>query len=219
MSDHTLLKDYMEYRCGIYYWLKKLYMSEPSVEILTDIHEVCKTNALDEELPLYELAFTKYFGSLNKKTIAKLEKEYRAEYARLFIGPKRVPAPPYESVYCENKKSMFGHSTIQVRNLYKNAGLRLEISANVPDDFIGFELEFMYYLAYETVKSLEENNEEKTIQLLAFQHYFLEKHLTRWIERFTNDIVSHTEIECFKVIAQFTNEFIMTDFESLSELV
>lgn len=219
MNDTTLLKEFMEYRCGMYFWLKNLYVSEPSTSTLMDVADVCKEQVITDEIPGYESDFISYFSSLSKEGLEELHKEIKVEYARLFFGPKRIPASPYESVYRTVKKHMFGETTIQVRRLYENAGLEIEKKNNVPDDFIGFELEFMYYLSYETVKAIKDENEEMLEKLLKYQNHFLKEHLTVWIGKFTKNIVDNTTIDYFKVTANCINGFIEDDYNFLSNLL
>ena len=105
------------------------------------------------------------------------------------------------------------------REIYKNAGVRLDIKDNLPDDFIGFELEFMYYLSYETLQALKIDDEEKVEKLFKYQQHFLKEHLTVWIEKFTEDIINNTEMDYFKTVANFTREFINSDNNYLTELI
>ena len=56
----------------------------------------------------------------------------RIDYSRLFIGPYRLLAPPYGSVYLENTRRIMGNSTLDVRDKYADEGLRLDIKED-PD--------------------------------------------------------------------------------------
>ncbi|MEG2291448.1 MAG: molecular chaperone TorD family protein [Clostridium sp.] len=218
MNNNELLKEYMDYRCGIYFWLRNLYISEPTVEILSDIVQTCREFGINEDSPAYEKEFIYFFANLSKEDIENTNKELKSEYARLFLGPKRILAPPYESVYCTRNRQLFGETCISVRRLYEQLGLKINKVGNVPDDFIGFELEFMYYLAFTTGEVINDNNMDKIDELLNHQYNFIKDHIGVWIERFTNDIYENTKMEYFKVIANFTKEFILEDYKSLSEL-
>lgn len=219
MDKNELIKSFMEYRCTIYYWLKNLYITEPSTKTLLEIVNTCKVYEIDDTIPNCEKEFINFFAKLNEKEVEKLHNEIKVEYARLFLGPKKIPAPPFESVYTTKTRHMFGESTTEVRELYKNAGLKLETKDNLPDDFIGYELEFMYYLSYETIKALEENNEEKVEKILKYQYHFLKEHLNVWIKDFTKDILDNTTNDYFRVTAKLTAEFIKGEYNNLKELI
>ena len=214
-----MLKEYLEYRCGMYFWLKDLYIVEPTAKVLTSISEVCRDCDI-EDYPEHEGNFIDYFKKLELDKVEDLVKEIRVEYARLFLGPKHIVASPYESVYTSCTRSIFGESCIQVRELYKNAGLEIESnSSNIPEDFIGYELEFMYYLSYKALKALEENDLELVDKILKYQHYFFKEHLGKWIEPFTDNVSKNTNMEFFKILAEFTKEFITSDEKLILELV
>lgn len=217
MLTQDMLKEYMEYRCSIYYWLKNLYLSEPTVEILEDISEVCKTYSELEESPKCERKFIEFFAGLND--VKSLYQDIKIEYARLFLGPKKPIASPYESVYTSCRSQIFGESATAVKKQYEEMGLKIQSKAHIPEDFIGYELEFMYYLSYFTVTLYDDKNFEKINDIIKYQQRFLEEHLKNWIEKFTSNIVENTKMEYFKVLGNFTKEFIIDDYNSMSELI
>ena len=47
------------------------------------------------------------------------------DYAKLFVGPFSLSAPPYGSVYLEDERRVMGESTFDVIHRYKDAGLEL----------------------------------------------------------------------------------------------
>jgi TorA maturation chaperone TorD len=54
----------------------------------------------------------------------ELLREIQADYTRLFIGPGKVLAPPYESVHFSSDRLMFQMETLQVRRWYARFGLQ-----------------------------------------------------------------------------------------------
>ncbi|WP_302669964.1 TorD/DmsD family molecular chaperone [uncultured Clostridium sp.] len=219
MEEREFLQAFMEYRCGIYYWLKNLYISEPTKEQLIEIINTCREQKLDNTIPVCEGEFVNFFKGIDKRSINKLHKEIKVEYARLFLGPKHVPAPPFESVYRTKTRHMFGETTTEVRKLYKNAGLKIEAKDNLPDDFIGYELEFMYYLSFEALRALNEGDEVVLDKVIKYQYHFIKEHLNTWIKDFTKDIFENTTMEYFKVVANLTNEFIKDDYNNIENLI
>ena len=56
--------------------------------------------------------------------------ELRVEYNRLFVGPGKLPCPPYESVYRTDRVegeigTLMGPSALDVKNRYAEAGLEI----------------------------------------------------------------------------------------------
>lgn len=61
-------------------------------------------------------------------------------------GAGKLPAPPYESVYASQGRSVMQEKTIEVRKKYLEAGLLPTMLYKIPDDHVATEFEFMYYL-------------------------------------------------------------------------
>ena len=102
----------------------------------------------------------------------------KIDYTRLFVGPFKLLAPPYGSVYLENSMIM-GESTVDVRNWYEKEGLDIVIN-DVPDH-IAMELEFMYYIVVKQIEVDKNSNMEIIQSCRQTQYSFLRTHLSRWL--------------------------------------
>ena len=125
------------------------------------------------------------------------------DYARLFVGPFELLAPPYGSVYIGKERRVMSESTEDAFRCYQFAGLELDQNIPEPPDHIAFELEFMHYLVFQDMK--ESNNES------GVQKYFLENHLGSWIEDFTKRIEKYALSVFFLNLAQITRIFVKND--------
>ncbi|GAH03838.1 unnamed protein product, partial [marine sediment metagenome] len=72
----------------------------------------------------------------------------KVDYARLFVGPYSLLAPPYGSVYLEGERRIMGDSTLNVLAMYRETGLDIAQDFNDAPDHIAAELEFMYSLVF-----------------------------------------------------------------------
>ncbi|MHC4882436.1 MAG: TorD/DmsD family molecular chaperone [Planctomycetota bacterium] len=135
----------------------------------------------------------------------------KIDFTRLFIGPFKVLAPPYGSVYLEDGR-MMGESTIDVRNWYEKDGL--DVVLNDAPDHIAMELEYGYYLVVKQIQATNERN------LQDFQHYqqkqkmFLCSHLARWLPRFAKNVQENAQTEFYRKLAQLTEMFVQKDLEA-----
>ncbi len=77
---------------------------------------------------------------------AESMREMHDDHRRLFLGPERVLACPYESVYLNEEHLTFGSQTLAVREWYSRYGLRAPAEGREPDDHIGLELVFVSHL-------------------------------------------------------------------------
>jgi TorA maturation chaperone TorD len=135
------------------------------------------------------------------------EEELLVEYARLFVGPNELLAPPYGSVYLEEGGKVMGESTARVMEFYKAEGLSMDEQFQNLPDHITAEMEFMYYLAYHEVKAFEENDREKAVYFLNRQEAFLRMFLDGWIVPFCVKIKEGTENGFYQTLADCLSVF------------
>ena len=127
------------------------------------------------------------------------------EYTRLFIGPYRLPCPPWESVYVSPKKLMLQDAASQVMSIYREAGFTLD-TADVLPDHIGAELNFLALLLRKSHTEGEQNE-----CYITLTQKFLSEHLVNWVSNFTEDVENAAELPFYKTLARLTRTMIMAD--------
>ncbi len=136
------------------------------------------------------------------------DEELLVEYARLFVGPNELLAPPYGSVYLEEGGKVMGESTVRAAEFYKAEGLAMDEQFHNLPDHITAEMEFMYYLAYHEVEALEKNDREKAVYFLNRQEAFLRTYLDGWVIPFCEKIKEGTENGFYQALADCLSVFI-----------
>jgi len=69
----------------------------------------------------------KYISSMQSDIAGMARVEtLEVDYARLFVGPFNLMAPPYGSVYLEGGRQVMGASTADVQKRYRAAGLDID---------------------------------------------------------------------------------------------
>jgi TorA maturation chaperone TorD len=139
-----------------------------------------------------------------KRSEDELLSDLQADYTRLFIGPGKVLAPPYESVHFSLHRLMFQKETLQVRQWYARFGLQSEKIYNEPDDHIGLELVFMAHLATQAATAAKQEDGEMLDRMLEAQRMFASTHLFRWAFRWCDQVCEHTRTDFFRGIALMT---------------
>ena len=141
------------------------------------------------------------------------------EYNRLFVGPGKLPCPPYESVYRTDRDAgeigtLMGPSVWDVKNRYAEAGL--EISKDFRDypDHVAVELEFMHFLcSREATAALSEDKENWRRR----EKEFLEIHLKSWAGVFSDKVLKSTDSQFYKTAASFLKEHIDDELAYFAE--
>jgi TorA maturation chaperone TorD len=75
----------------------------------------------------------------------RLHRDLRLDHLALFSGPN-PQAPPWESVWRERDRLLFGRRTRLVCDCYGEWGLRIEQAGREPEDHLGLELAFLLFL-------------------------------------------------------------------------
>lgn len=137
------------------------------------------------------------------------------DFSGLFVGPYLLLAPPYGSVYLENKRMVMGESTIDVISQYKDE--ELDIGIKEAPDHIAIELEFMYFLIFREIEAIGNGQYDDAVNFLAKEKAFLTNHLCTWVPDFTDNIKKHAQTKFYQDLAHLTNSFILKDMETVSD--
>lgn len=140
------------------------------------------------------------------------------DFSRLFLGPYKMHAPPYGSVYLDDKRQIMGDSTLEVRNKYRESGLDISSDFRDPPDHIAAELEFMYFLILKEIEAIGNSDIDTAVSFLEQQRTFLREHLGAWVFDFADIIEEKAETDFYKNLARATRTFIEENFDELSDL-
>lgn len=153
-------------------------------------------------------------GNMAQALQDSVQVDLAVEHAALFIGPFELPAPPYGSVYLEQSNRLMGDSTMEVKNIYADAGLKLDVQE--PPDHISFELEFVHYLFSQEKKALDNKDSDKAQHLATQRDNFLRVYLAPWVPRFCEKIRTATKQIFYQNLADCLEIFINQETISLS---
>jgi TorA maturation chaperone TorD len=176
--------------------LSSMYLCKPSQESLTGWTSLlgADTPALLDDLK----------GALSgiDTTSDGIMEDLLWDYTRLFIGPYKLPCPPWESVYTSQKKLMMQDAADDARRAYAELGLVIDDLAVMPDH-IGAELNFLAIL-YERAGERREDQSDH----VRIGDAFLNDHLTKWVPQFTADMEIAAETHLYKALARTTRNTI-----------
>lgn len=143
---------------------------------------------------------------LNRQTALR---ELEIEYTRLFVNAyPGIPAPPYGSIYLETDGLVWGDTTVDVLNIYTEAGLRISDDFHDVPDHIAAELEFVWYLLREELKAKEEEDSERGLKMSSIQRQFLTGHLLKWAPSFLDKVIENTRSLFYQEVSVLAKEFI-----------
>lgn len=129
------------------------------------------------------------------------------EFTRLFLGPGRPVAHPYESVYREGR--MVGDTTLDVRRRLIEEGLVPR--HQIQPDHVGIELAFMAHLASREALAWEIGDTDGARNCLSRQASFLQDHLATWLPQFCHRILVGRPHTHYADLAHRTEAFVTGD--------
>ena len=168
---------------------KKMFLEEDLFKNLTEnLKQVCP-DAAD-------------FSSNMERSIHNYkEEDLSVEYAKLFVGPFELLAPPYGSVYLDDGGRVMGDSTMKVIEAYQREGLSKNDDFKDLPDHIVVEMEFMSYLLFKEREALEKSDSDAVKEYADKQEDFLSNSIRPWIPQFCSRIKEGTENEFYRSLA------------------
>jgi len=141
--------------------------------------------------------------------------ELLVEYSRLFLGPFKLVAPPYGSVWLDRARTVMGNSTAQVAAVYQTHGLHLADDFPELPDHIAVELEFLSYLAFQQRQAQTTGNQDQATRLVTAQLGFINEFLAPWLKPFCQAIIEDGEAPFYMALAACTAAFVAADSAAL----
>lgn len=134
----------------------------------------------------------KEYSSTNRENLFS---DLKTEYHRLFIGYKKLLAPPYASVYWDSTGKLMQEPAILLKRLYKEWGF--EVSKDYKDlpDHISLQLEFLYQLG-------EIMNKGSESILYDVQKRVIDDIILKWIYKFAENINNYQSLKFYGLMVK-----------------
>ena len=124
--------------------------------------------------------------------------DVRRDYTRLFIGPNRLPAPPWESVYRSEEHLLFDKETLQVRMLYRQFGMAVPTDNNEPEDHFGLEMQFVAHLCQFALDAIRTDQQGLVDLAIAGIDSFFRDHICEWSHEFLADFIEGADTAYYR---------------------
>ncbi len=195
-------------RSNLYGFLAAIFREEASTPLLRRMKEPGLLQAL-------EGAGVAFDQAIFDRPEDELVEDLAAEYTRLFIGPGSH-IPPYSAIHLGGEgASLWGPSTTWVQRYIEAAGFEYRPDYRELPDHIGVELEFMQVITAREAWALEEQNEDKVLDLRNIEEDFISEHLARWVPIFCERVMTKAELPFYREMAKLTKDFVLSETEAL----
>lgn len=133
------------------------------------------------------------------------------DHTRLFVGPARPVAMPYESFWLPREVGSSEGLLFPVQTLYQEGGFDLDDSFRDLPDHIAVELEFLYVLLFRRCQALNDGDAEKRASVEALRQRLLGEHLGKWVGRFAASLREHAETAFYRELADITEQVVLAE--------
>jgi len=144
------------------------------------------------------------------------------DYARVFLASGLYndhAAVPYESIYTSEEGILMQEARDQVRALFREAGVMPERDANIPEDYLPFEFEYMALQADRAAEALEADDLQRAATCVALQEDFLQQHLLSWTDDLIADIDRIAQTPFYHALADAIGGFLGCEAQDVPELL
>ena len=146
-------------------------LDERSPELLTTVAEM-EEDSMAQDWPFVEPDMSVALLRDMKHGAACDTSELAHEFRRLFVGPQKLPAPPYGSVYTDRDAVVFGESTLALRAWLRRVGIAVESDEVAPEDHIGTMLQLLAWIMRTKPELVDDY---LTLHVLTWAPHFLEE--------------------------------------------
>ena len=192
-EDHNILKAYNM----MLYFAGTMIMWDPSNECIHDFwtQGILKSLPVTSRNPRFLKAAAQLRSSLSDET--SVHERMKDDYLALFTGKGTPLAPPYESVYMNNDRLLYGKQTGEVRDFYRSYGWESSFKNQLPDDHLGIELLFLTLMIE---KYLDLDDDVCQSEMRNEIKRFINAHLFTWLPRWNEDIQKNSVTMSYKGI-------------------
>ena len=143
----------------------------------------------------------------------------RSEYTRLFLGPDKLIAPPWESCYTAKERALFQESTLHVRSWYQQYSYVPAGYPSHPDDHISLMMHFLALTTERAKACLDQDLLCGYKSLLEGQKLFEKNHILNWMDAYCADMDTSETKLLYPQLARAMADFITYDQQAISELL
>ena len=204
-------------RAYVFSVLHRLLGNEPTKELL---------NAVSSEESLAALALFEGDSEAAGKLKAVLAscrdldaEAAKMEYTRLFLGPDKLIAPPWESCYTSKERALFQESTLHVRSWYQQYSYVPAGYPTHPDDHISLMMHFLALTTERAKACLEQDLLCGYKSLLEGQKLFEKNHILNWMDAYCADMDKSETKLLYPQLVRAMAAFIAYDQQAISELL
>ncbi|WP_350454055.1 TorD/DmsD family molecular chaperone [Slackia heliotrinireducens] len=194
----------------------ELVQSLVSQETIDALEEFAETSAKVAEL--HDLLISIRERMVDEEGMHQLMDQLQSEFTRLYVGPEKLPAQPFETPYAMREFTLFSRNTLAVRAAFHAQGYAAVRELHVPDDHIGTMCDFMARMGSRALVALREGDVREFRTLVVDQASFAATHMANWLPEMAAGQVKIDNAVLYPQMTAALDELVRADVPLLVEL-
>lgn len=174
--------------------------SDETLDRLIDQRELFREDPFATAAFVPAAAFYDLLGEADARGREAFKVETQRDYTYLFRMISASHTSPYESVYRTDDRTLFGPTTLEVRDAYRAWSVQMPGLGSTPDDHIGFEFAFLAHLFGAVV----ENGDAE--RACADARAFLSDHLLVFAPVYFANVQTRAKGPFYRIVAAIAQE-------------
>lgn len=198
------LSEYFEQASDTYRFLGNAYVRELTEEQISALAEA-DLSCPDDGSALSE-GFMRLRSYLNRRGCSA-RKDLAVDYARIFLAAgvyEGDTAVPYESVFTSEEGILMQDARDDTVRAYRTYGMAVDPELNVPEDHLGFQLEFVSMMCGKVSALLREGQGSEAKAVMGDLADFVRFHLLNWVPALQERVAHYAEFAFYPAIVQIT---------------
>jgi TorA maturation chaperone TorD len=221
--DAAALDDVLQGRAVSYRMFSRLFLkplTDDDIEELAAMDFIARSLELEGTGLLAE-GFNDMGRGLRKRNTGTRQ-ALSTDYTMCFDGVATVGeevAVPYASVFLGEKALFNQEPRNEVYKLFCAEGIGLKSNVKLPEDHLGFELEFLAVLSERAAAALEAGDTVEARRVLELSREFIQNHILTWIGLLAERAEKLFETRFYKGVMKAVRGYLELDLEILDELL
>jgi TorA maturation chaperone TorD len=161
---------------------------------------------------------SRYLRKRNTGTRQMLAVDFTSSFGGAEIWKGRS-ALPVSSLFLGEHGLLYHDSRDDVFATYKKQALKLRKGADLPEDHLSFELEFLSILSVRSIEALRSGDKRKAVEGLKVSQDFIRGHILVWFRQLSDLANLLISTRFYRGVMKVTEGYLLVDLETIDDLV
>lgn len=125
------------------------------------------------------------------------------DFHDLFVGPHKLKAAPWSSIYLDAGNILFGPTALRVRKAFAAQGFAIPEGTAEPADHVAYELQFLADMQKRAFMDSDDAAVEERLDCAHAAAEFFTEFVSPWVGTFCNRLEQEAQTEFYRGLARF----------------